>query len=290
MNGVVLVCFGKQGYAYAAYNLAMTIKLHNPNIKIALIHDKNTLKHVDSTINRFVDKFIPLPEKMEVLKDPALIKTGLYNLLPFKGNLYLDVDAVCLKDIQPMIDDLDSQDDFYLTEVRGYSGKNQKRNYSIWAKDEDIWDFFQLDEDDKFPSIQSSWSWIKKGSKAKKFFTTLEKFYKKGFPIRKILMNWGGTIPDELIFGGACAKMGVNPAGNDKRHIFFGWRSQETFKDITAKHYLSSIYGNGIGATLVGKKYFEWYERLVIKAHSKNGLKYKYKLSQIKRDKHANNN
>lgn len=287
MNGVVLVSFGKPGYAYAAYNLALTIKHHNPKVRIALIHDKNTLKYLDHTIYRFVDKFIPLPLDMEIKKDPAQIKTGLYDLLPWKGNLYLDIDAVCLKDIQPMINELSEKDGFYLTEVRGYSGKGEKRNYSIWAKDDDIWDFFQLEEGDKFPAIQSSWAWIEKTAKSKKFFAQLERFYKKGFPIRKIQMNWGGTIPDELLFGGACAKMGLNPDGG--RYIFFGWRSQAKFADITANNYLSSIYGNGVGQTLVGKRYFDWYERLVEVATKKQGLKYKFKLSQIKRDKHANN-
>ena len=38
-QGVVLLAANKRSYAFFAYNLAMSIKYHNPNIKIALLHD-----------------------------------------------------------------------------------------------------------------------------------------------------------------------------------------------------------------------------------------------------------
>ena len=109
-EGVVLFAFGKVGYYQAAYNLAYSIKYHSPNVKISLfVDDIKKCKNATGDINNYVDSLNEIEHSdlyVDGKFDPAMLKVSLYKYLPFKNNLYLDVDAICLKDIQPLIDDL----------------------------------------------------------------------------------------------------------------------------------------------------------------------------------------
>ena len=284
MKGIVLIAFGKRGYAFAAHNMALSIKYHSPKVKVSVICDDLVKKNL--TAKHLFDQVIDLPKEFVVKNDPAQIKTHIYKLLPYTENLYLDVDGVVLKDIQPMIDELSEKEGYYLTDVRGYGGRDEKIDYSIWASNDDIWDFFSLKNDSKLPAIQSSYCYIKKSTEAGKFFKLIEKFYKKGFPLSKLKMRWGGTLPDELLFSGTCAKVGINPQGGLK--IFFGWKHVDLTKEqIKEKYYINSLYGNGVGNTLVKSQYVRWYDDLMNLYSKKTGV-YAHGSNSILTDKHAN--
>jgi hypothetical protein len=38
-KGILLIAFGKAGYAYMAYNMALSIRKTTPNLPIALVSD-----------------------------------------------------------------------------------------------------------------------------------------------------------------------------------------------------------------------------------------------------------
>ncbi len=286
---IVLFSFGKQGYGFAAYNLATSIRSFS-NIPIILFTDGNSTSSL-SDYSVFT-KVIRMPREITTTNDkidPAKVKVNVYHLiedLPYDEFLYLDVDALCLKKIDDMFESF-QKGGFYQTDVVGRGSFGDKINYAIWAKQSDIWPFFDLKKEDVYPAIQSSYAYIRKGPEAKKFFNTVKSYFEKGFPVNKILMRWGGTIPDELIFSGTCAKMGISP-DSPIRPIFFGWKYvKASYSELQEKYYLLSIYGNGTAKTLTKLRYWEWYDRLGNKLARKQGRPF-YKSVYIKRDKHAN--
>ncbi len=287
--GVVLFAFGKRGYHFAAYNLAMSIKHFSPGVKIALFYHGdgfNQLPH-----HGFFDQVTELPfnavHKNGVL-DPAKVKTSIYDFLPYDENLYLDVDACALKPIEPLLDHLKKQRGFYLTDVVGQGVKGETINYAIWSDHNTIWKFFNLKPDSVYPAIQSSYAYIRKSKTAEKFFAKVKYFYEKGFPLNKLAMRWGGTVPDELLFSGTCAKMNIMPTGNISP-IFFGWKlDKRGFTGIEAAYYFTAIYGNGQGKTLTKRRYLEWYDKIMENISKVVGSP-RFKHHYIMNDKHANN-
>jgi hypothetical protein len=288
-KGIVLFAFGKRGYFFAAYNLALSVKHFNPEIPVVLFYNGDSLKYL-SNLSVF-DDIYPIKDE-DIYRngkiDPARLKTNIYKYLPYDENLYLDVDGLALKDLQPLIDHLSKQKGWYLTDVTGVGGKGDKINYAIWASQEKIWEFFKLKSDAQYPAIQSSFAYIKKTKTAEKFFNKVYKNYELDFPVRDLKMQWGGTIPDELLFSVTCAQSNIVPRSNCKP-IFFGWvLSNKTYGQIKDQHYLTAIYGNGNGRTLTRPRYLKWYDNL-LRSYALKEKKPYYKTSYIMQDKHANN-
>lgn len=289
-KGILLLAFGRKGYAYAAYNISLSIKIHSPDVHITLYTDENVASYVENF--NFCDevKFLSEDEyKTDGKIDPAKIKTDLYSYLPYDETLYLDVDGVVLKDIQPLITDLSKEKGHILTDVLGKGKRGEKFNYDIWATHEDMWKFFSLDEDSILPTTQSSYMYIKKCKKSEEVFKKAKSYFKKGFDKRKLLENWGGTIPDELIFNGTFAKLGYIPE-TEIKPIFFGFNKGPVLSptEIEERYYILSIYGNGSGRTLTRPRYLELYDKIMMKNNKLAGQHHKYKRSHIMNDKHLN--
>ena len=116
-KGVILMAFGKREYLFMAAHLAMSIKHFNPSIKIKLVHDWN-YKYLNDFWRGFIDEAEEIQEKHLYRGgciDPGWAKCNIYEYIAFDENIYLDVDGICLKDIEPLF----NQDKFYATEVIG---------------------------------------------------------------------------------------------------------------------------------------------------------------------------
>lgn len=287
-----MLVFGKRGYSFAAFNLAVSLKHYNPEIKIAVAHDSGFKNHLMPGDLSIFDHLIEIPddlirnEKGKI--DPGKIKCSMYEWAPFDENLYLDVDAIAVQDIQPLIDQLSAKEGYYFTDVLGMGKKDDKINYSIWANNEDIWEFFNLTEESNLVAIQSSFCYFKKNDEAKEFFDAVKANFERGFPKDKALL-WGGTIPDELIFSGTIAQFGIDPTANVSP-IFFGNNLDvRTFQQIDKDHYLISMFGNGDGGkTLTKLRYIERYDKLMFRYCSERKMNHRYKIWYIMQDKHAN--
>lgn len=288
---IVLLAFGKASYGFAAYNLAVSLKSFNHKTPIALFYQKDTIGQLNDL--SVFDKTIELDHDQVYhngVLDPAKVKVHIYDLiegLPGKDFLYLDVDALAFKDIMPLMDKLKKTKGYYLTDVVGRGGKDDKINYSIWAKNEYIWDWFKLKDDSIYPAIQSSYAYIKKSKQAEKFFSKVKEYYFIGFPIERQLMRWGGTVADELLFSGTCAKLNLIP-DSGVRPIFFGWKyDPRSPTQLANDYYILSIYGNGKGKTLTKQRYWKLYDGLGTQYAKSMGRPF-FKSLHIKNNKHAN--
>jgi len=288
-KGIVLFAFGKKGYVFMAHNMALSILKHSPNIDVTLYVEAD-LKHYiyDASIYTEVKELNQSDIYASgVGLEPAKLKTNLYKYLPYKHNLYLDVDGVLLKDIEPLLDACIDGEYSFNTDVIGKGKINEQIDYNIWADNQKIFEFFDLKETDVLPAIQSSWAYIRKDKVAENFYKEAKKYYEKGFKVTDLKRRWGGKLPDELIISGVMAKLQYIPEAQ-YLPVFYGNRIvSESYKDITSKHYVLSIYGNGNGRTLTQKKYFDWYDALA-RSYGMELNKQHYDSRKFLHDKFAN--
>lgn len=292
-KGIVLLAFGERGYGFAAYNLAVSIRAFNNTIPITIYHDSTALEQVDKEKWGIFDTIIPIDETIlynEGKFDPGFAKVNLYELYPYDLNLYLDVDALCLKDIAPLFEIMEKKKEYFYTHIIDTHTIDKGRDFKSmqWAWADDIWEHFKLKQDDIFYATNSSYQIVRKGAKAKQFYDQIKKNYANPIPIDKLRMKWGGGQPDELYMNAALCQLKI-PAQMDTDVMFFGGDVSHTFTDIENKFYFLSMYGAGASNVSTTRlKYREWYDRLLVAHYKKRGEGHIYKSQYIMAQKHAN--
>ena len=296
--GVVLFAFGKRGYYWAAYNLAFSIKSFNPNLSITLFVDSYVASTSSCDLHRFIDDIVEIDNSdlyTENKFDPGKLKVSLYKYLPYDHNLYLDVDAVALKDITPLLDELIETGRPYISHCVGYHTIDQGRAIPSmqWAWADDIWERYKLDDKSVLPAINSSLQFISKGKEAEKLYDTAKDLYLNNqIPTEKLRMKWGGGQPDELYMNIALCMNGIDPSyknegrikGSESGFIHFAMQRGLSYQEVTANFYLQSYYG---GAGFTPRFYTEWLDRLLKINMRKLNLHHEFTIVRITEQKHA---
>ena len=298
-TGVVLLAFGKLQYYWAAYNLAFSINKHNPNVNITVLFDDpgkalsqchDLMKYVNHIGHIALDD-IYTNKKL----DPGKVKVNLYKYLPYDCNLYLDVDAIALKDIQPMIDELSQSGKDYISHCVGYHTIDKGRDFKEmqWAWADRMWAHFNLLPSYVMPAINSSMQWIVKGSQTEAIYRTAKDLYfNNPIAIKDLRMKWGGGQPDELYMNVALAIHGIDPAlkaytknsGSEGGMIHFAMQRGLTYQDIINNYYLQSYYG---GAGFTPRFYIDWLDRMLNADFKAIGSRHIYLISRIAENKYA---
>lgn len=296
-KGIVLLAFGKRGYGFAAYNLAVSIRAFNTTIPITLYHDDVAMAQIEESKQTIFDKRIPIGRDRlynNGVFDPGFTKVNLYDLYPYDLNLYLDVDAICLKDIGPLFDVMEKKcanGAYFYTHIIDTHTIDKGRDFKSmqWAWADDIWAHFKLKQDDVFYATNSSYQIVKKGKEAKKFYEQIKKNYANPIPVDKLRMQWGGGQPDELYMNAALCQLKIS-AQMDTDVMFFGGDVNHSFTDIENKFYFLSLYGAGAANVSTTRiKFREWGDRLMHAHFKKRGEAHIYKIQYIMSDKHAGN-
>lgn len=283
-KGIVLLSFGKPQYMYMAAHLALSIKYWNKDVPVSIVSDQ-TINYLPPAYRELFDKEIPLKDEdfhSNYSIDPGKAKIRLIDYLPYDRNVYLDVDGLAVQDVSPLLE----IEGFYNTEVVGSGTVKDTIEYSWWATNRKIWDFFQLEDSDIYHSIQSSFATFEKGKKLDELKKRLEANF--SFPIEDLQNGWGGTMPDELIFAGSCAQMKHNPDCG-RPVVFFGHKlSKMKQSEIESQYFILSLYGNGNGTPLVRLRYREQYDRLMAKICRETKMPLLGKVLSLTKTKHAN--
>lgn len=289
---IVLAAFGKRGYFFAAYNLAFTIKHYNPKANILLIHDKGLTALPQHDLDVF-DKLHAIDEALthpRGMFDAGFVKLNTYKIATkyFHKYMFLDVDGIPLKDITPWYEQAEASEKDFLTDVRGSGTIEDNINYSVWASNENIYSEFELEPTDTWMAVQSSWHFAKRTKANTEMFKDAIKLNFETFTDRSMLeIKWGKCLPDELVLGGAIARRKLDPSF-DYEPIFFP-NIHLPIREMRDNYYLLSMFGNGIGNTLVKTDYKDFYDIYLLKEIFKpKGLNLKYKNSMIMRDKMIN--
>jgi hypothetical protein len=141
-KGILLMCYGSSTYGKYAFNMAHSIK-HYGNFPIHLICDSVSIKEINTSI---FDSFEVIDFEKEDKKDYGLSKIKIFERSPFEKTLYLDVDGVCLNDVEPWFNRIANNHSVY-AQLMGLGGLKDSISYNPWASNEVIWEKFNLKED-----------------------------------------------------------------------------------------------------------------------------------------------
>lgn len=281
-RGVVLLVWGKRGYGFAAYNLAVSLKYHSPSIPITLIAHPETMKQVGD-----LSVFDSVIWNETFVTDPGRFKATLYKYLPYDYNLYLDVDGFCFHPYDGLFDRLISQGGHYYTFINEVYDRNSPNllPQMYWAWKDDIWAHYNF-EDQKLPATQSSIQFIKKCKESEELFTLFEQCFDNPIPLERLRHQWGGTQPDELYLNIALALKGLAPhIGDDV--MWFGNNTKFRPHQLVHQYYFLSFFGFRGN---IRPMFWEYYDATLIKMCASRGGNHVYKQQFIKSDKHANSN
>lgn len=279
-TGVLIIAFGARGYHFAAYNLCLSIKHKNHDVKIAIYCDNN--KIVD-----YAQCGADIIKEVSFSHEPGFNKINVLSDLPFENTLYLDADGICMKDPLPLLEDLIKQNKFFMCDIFGSGKFGSEIEYDLWAKHEDSFDFFTIDKDQSWNTTQTSWMFCRKGKELDNFTKQLRFYWQKGFPKEKLKNKWGRFMPDELFFSGIVSKNNID-ASYHSRPMFYGIEYLQNLGTIKHNHYFMALHGNGIGRTLTKLDYWEYYDRLMHAICKEMGQPFNYKGFYLAKDKITN--
>jgi len=250
-KGILLIALGVK-YNELAFNLTKSIKQHNPNLQVAVI--------TDSDYPEILDAFdiVLTPNVNDYIEDysfnPFKLKTFIYDYSPFEETIYLDVDAVCLKDISALFSN------FKIQEVARYDKENADSSDCVWFdKLSDIFDLYNLKN--AYPEYNSSFVSFNKSTINKSYFDLVKKMYNdRRFNYTKI----GRNYPDEMAFGIASSMLEHYSSNPKEVPICFWWSNKKLdLPDIKVKYYFIGFAGG-----FVASKYLGYYHGLIKKLGS----------------------
>lgn len=290
--GVVLMAFGKPQYYWAAYNLAHSIKRFNKAVQIALISESlsKDSRYYCPELTDVIDVYVDLPSSniySDKKLNPAKAKLLVYDLLPFQENLLLDVDAVCLKDIEPLLKHLSSSDKDYQTIVVGNHKIKQGRNFKemLWAYADTTWEHYNLPSDATLIATNSSAQFIRKGDKAQALYSKAsDLLINNPIPLHKLRTKWGGGQPDELYINVALCLLDMD-AQLDTDIVYVTSKRELDFSTIQSNYYLMGYYG---GQGYTPRYYIDWLDRLIKSWYQVEGKTHKYYIHRIIEHKYVN--
>lgn len=285
---IALLAIGKAGYHMAAFNLAVSIKHFDPTAKILLITDAGISRIPNQTPFDRIEQIEGRHTIDRGTWSPSLAKMNVdgYAVKHFKRSpyLFLDVDNVALKSLAPLWSACEGSQ--FLTGVEGKGGKGDAIAYSVWATNETIWSKFGLSDKATYYAAHSDW-WYSDGSKeVSAIFTDAAKLLAQ-VDMADLRLKWGKAIPDELPFGAAISRSGIDPTPTFISPTFLGNRPMQ-LADMKRDYYLLSIYGNGSGRSLTRPTFLEFYDRHMRDILRPKGIGHNFKTNFIMRDKWIN--
>jgi hypothetical protein len=298
-TGILLLAFGKPQYAQMAYNLAFSIRHFDRDVAIHLVTDANCLSGIIPGKRWVFNSFEFV--KPEDVKDangkfsPGKVKTRIDEYSPFDNTFYLDVDAICLKPLQPMIDAFLKLPGYFYLQSASWGTPTEKcpmHNLTRdgmafpamqWALPEKIWEVHKLPEDAEVPATNSSILFFRKGAECTKFFAQVRDNIDNGLKPGEYSLLWGGSYPDELAFNIACAQLKVDPSAGINPIWFQFGKPMTKPQAMIDNYYILGLYG---GAGTTHSSAWEYYDRLLHSMHRTHGFAHEYKSQYLIPVKH----
>jgi hypothetical protein len=280
LANVTLLSFGRKGYAFAAANLIASLRHYGYGGEINLWADTRCRSVLPSWVQPLASvKELPA----HIGTDPCAIKLALPTLID-GPSLYLDVDAVALKDITPWVEALEQDGRPYITCVKGSGKHGDKIEYFAWASTATAKAKHALSDDAVYYGIQSSWAFMRPGDFLSKFHATATAIHAE-WNLADLRFKWGSTMPDELFYSLACTVSDYNPAWEGEP-MFWG-KGFETLPQIRDKHYILSLWGSGKNKGAVPPRHVEKYDAIMRSVMSGRQMSHELKSALIREDKYV---
>ena len=278
---VTMLAFGRKGYAYAAANLIGSLRHFGYGGGIDLWVDARCRAMLPGWVQNYATlKDLP----PELGNDPGWIKVNLPKLID-APTVYMDVDAVCLKDVTPWMEELTEDGRDYITTVMGKGKVGEVISYYEWATPLKVQEKEALPEGATLYGIQSSWAFMRPGVLLDGMYQVMSEAYQR-WTVKDLKHAWGGTKPDELFWGIACTKAGHDPAWiGEPVHWGKGFM---TLPEMQATHHLLSLWGTGRGNSSVPVRHVEKYDAVMRQVTKGLGIDYQTKSTYVREDKWSN--
>jgi hypothetical protein len=243
-KGIIIIAIGNPFYGTRAYNLCVTLKMHEP-VSVTLVYDAGGVSHLSEGKKTLFDNLIEIPieytyvnGKREILKP----KTFLNVLSPYSETIYMDADTLWnpTKRVQNIFDEMAGVD--FTIANRGYTtATSGMGGFSMWANIEDIRSAHQIDE---YLDASSEFIYWKKGEKADEIFSMAQAIFESD-PVT--YRYFAGGKPDEPAFSIALSKLSFKPhrVPYFPGYWFFHTPSKYPSRsEILSNHYYISFGGN----------------------------------------------
>lgn len=276
-----MLAFGRRGYAYAAANLIASLRHFGYGGGIDLWVDARCRAMLPAWVEQYAT-LRDLPP--ELGNDPGWIKIHLPKLID-SPTVYMDVDAVCLKDVSPWVAALTDDGRDYITCVFGTGKVGEPQEYFAWAKTQKVQEMEGFGPDATYYGIQSSWAFMRPGALMDRMHTDMVEAYQR-WTTKDLQHTWGGTKPDELFWSITCTKSEHDPTWvGDPVHWGKGFMQ---LPEMQQKYYLLSLWGMGRGNAAVPPRHVEKYDAVMRQVTKGLGIDYQTKSKFLREDKWSN--
>lgn len=207
-TGIIMVALGYQLYGSCAINLAMSLKSHEPLVKICLVHDNESISHFTEEEKNLFD-ILKLADTVDYTlngkKEYQRMKLCVNKYTPFEDTLYIDVDTLWFpgKSVIELFNKLKNYS-FYIGQNGTYDPVTKKRtnaNYTYWENPTKISNYFKLKN--KLPQTISGVFYFKNNEWNEKIFTRCLQIYNDKFAP---CVKWANGKPDEYCFNVALSE------------------------------------------------------------------------------------
>lgn len=222
--GVLLIAVQRPFYGRLAYNMALSLKLDQPDLPILLLADEPALAGLDERRRRVFDE-LRAPDPADYLSaagpNPFRLKTRLYDYSPFETTLYLDADGLFFNAYRDF-DDLRGELEgcaFQIQEEFRYGSRHRGAKVQYpWADLDEAWARHGLAEDVAFVDYNSSFVWFSRSEANRRYFQRVKTIYDE--PRIRVHAIGGRFPPDELAFSLASAELRHESCRPDYRPIY----------------------------------------------------------------------
>lgn len=313
MKGIVLLAVGKPSYMKFAYQQALSIKYHSPNIPIQLICEQELLSPLkdkwkvifdEITFIQKEDAYRPVELKGRISEqlEPGFAKLNIYKYLKYDESIYFDVDGICITDVNPLFKEC--KKDIHAQVVSTVDETAEKWKCQ-WMPLENVKKHYELPKEFRLPEINSSFMFIRKSKEAENFYKRALGNFRTDIPQKDFGMGWGARFPDELALNIAFAQERLEPSFSLTKEpdfervvpIYFRTSGDkgnngkpDPLAEIAAKHYVIGVFGSYKfnHSSIVGTA--GYYDKCMQK-YSKELMQENiaYKIYNLMQDKHVTN-
>ena len=209
-RGILTIAGGDPNWGKYAYNLAMSIRATEPEMKISVAHAGSALGHLAPHMRMAFDEIIQIPEHMiykgghqEFLK----AKMFMYELSPYRETIFLDADTIWLPKQKPT-DVFERIEEDLLFQCRG-KVKITDDVKTLWSHTKAIRTAYKF-KSGFYHNISSEFVYFKKTKANGSFFKLAQREYDN---LKVPAAPFGGATPDELPFSIALLKKEIDHKG-----------------------------------------------------------------------------
>ncbi len=264
------MCHTSNFYGKWAYNIAHSIKALC-DTPIHLVYDKVSIENIDLSV-------FDSHKEVSFSKDFCFEKLRIYDHSPFDETIYLDVDGILLRNPREIFDTLKGS--IVWTQPMGTGKKGDDSINYMWAKNDLIYEKFNIPVDNLFTTTQTSIVYFTR--EAKGFFNQLKINYDKRLKPIEYREMWGKSKqhPDELYYSITMAQMGIRL--QDFKPVFFPEKVIPI--EELEKYYVLSMYG-GNNVRPYARNYYDKKMQNILNAKR---LNHYFKVDRLYKNKFIN--